>query len=212
MTTKLIIFDLDGTLLYTLEDLKNSVNYALKCCNLPTRTLEEVRNFVGNGIYKLIERAVGDKKEYFKECFKIFKEHYDINCNNNTRPYEDIIEVLEKLKKKNIYLAILSNKAQSAVKTLSDIYFKGLIDYVQGQNDNFKTKPDPKSTCFIIEKFNVKKEETIFIGDSEVDILTAKNAGIKCISVSWGYKSREFLAENNAEIIIDNPKEIFNFL
>lgn len=212
MRIRAVIFDLDGTLLYTLDDLKDSVNYALKQCNLKERTLDEIRTFVGNGIYKLIERAVGANKEQLEKCFEVFKYHYNKNCNNTTKPYKNVIETLKKLKEKDIKLAILSNKADFAVKNLTNIYFKNLIDISMGENKKYAKKPDSTACLYILEKFNVKKEEAIFVGDSEVDLQTAKNAGIRCLSASWGYKEKEFLAKSGANIIINSIEEILNFV
>ncbi len=212
MTIKGIIFDLDGTLLYTLEDLKNSVNYALKKCNLKEITLEQTRNFVGNGIGKLIERAIGANQEKYLECLKIFKQHYMKNSNITTKPYPMVIENLKRLKEKNIKLAILSNKIDSEVKKLSKLYFDNIFDISQGETLNFNKKPDPKSSEFIIKQFNIPKNEIVFIGDSEVDIQTAKNASIQCLSVLWGYKDKDFLIKNGADILFENFKDLTDYI
>ena len=211
MATKLIIFDLDGTLLYTLEDLKNSVNFALQSCNIEPITIEKVRQYVGNGIYKLIERATKNNRDKFEKCLAVFKKNYE-NSYKNTYPYGNIIETLKKLKKMNIKLAVLSNKADYMVKRLVEFYFNSLIDFSMGESKNFPIKPNPISCEFIINKFKVKKEETLFIGDSEVDIQTAKNVQIRSISVSWGYKNKDFLIKSGAKIIINNPEEILDNL
>jgi len=208
---KLIIFDLDGTLLYTLEDLKLSLNYALKKNNLKERTLNETKSFVGNGILKLIERAVDFNKEKIMPCYNDFIENYQ-NAYQNTYPYENIVETLKQIKKMGIITTILSNKADLAVQNLSNIFFKGLIDFSMGKRDEFQTKPDNKSTLFILNKFKIKKEEALFIGDSEVDIQTANNSGLTCLSVSWGYKDKDFLIKSGAKNIINSPLEILNFL
>ncbi len=212
MTIKGIIFDLDGTLLYTLEDLKNSVNYALKSCNLKEITLEQTRNFVGNGIGKLIERAIENNQKKYLECLEIFKQHYKENSNITTKPYPMVIENLKRLKEKNIKLAILSNKIDSEVKKLSKLYFDNIFDISQGETAKFDKKPDPKSSEFIIKQFNLKKEEVIFVGDSEVDIQTAKNASIECLSVTWGYKDKDFLIKNGAVHIYENFKDLTDYI
>ena len=212
MTIKGIIFDLDGTLLYTLEDLKNSVNYALNCCDLKQITLEQTRNFVGNGIGKLIERAIGIHQEKYLECLEIFKKHYAKNSNSTTKPYPLVLENLKRLKEKNIKLAILSNKIDSEVKKLSKLYFEGIFNISQGETGEFNKKPDPKSCEYIINQFNLTKDEVVFIGDSEVDIQTAKNASIKCLSVLWGYKDKDFLIKNGANITFDNFKNLTDYI
>lgn len=212
MKIKGIIFDLDGTLLYTIEDLKNSVNYALEHCNLEKRTLEEITNFVGNGIGKLIERAIGIHQEKYDQCLEIFKQHYAKNSNITTKPYPFVIENLKRLKEKNIKLAILSNKIDSEVKKLSKLYFGDIFDISQGETAKFNKKPDSKSSEFIIKQFNLSKDEVVFVGDSEVDIQTAKNTSIECLSVSWGYKDKDFLIKNGAKIIFENFKDLTDYI
>lgn len=212
MKTKGIIFDLDGTLLYTLEDLKDSTNYALKKLGLEPITIEKTRQFVGNGINNLLKRALGDNIEYLEPCFDIFMKHYKINCKNNTKPYDNITKILEKIKDEGIKLAILSNKVDNSVKELSCYYFKNIFDISMGESAVFPKKPDSKACNYIINEFNLKKDEVIFVGDSEVDIQTAANAGIECISVSWGYKTKEFLEKHNAKKIIDSPFELLDII
>lgn len=209
MNIKALVFDMDGTLLYTLEDLADSVNFALDKCGLNKRSLEEVEKFVGNGVYKLIERAVGENFEKINECFEIFKKHYSKNSTNKTRPYNGAIETLKKLKDRGLKLAVLSNKPDFEVKKLSKLFFEDIFDISMGETENFPKKPDSKSLLYIVKAFNVSTRETIFIGDSEVDIQTANNAGIDCYSVSWGYKTKEFLVQNKAKIIFDNFDDLY---
>lgn len=209
MNIKALVFDMDGTLLYTLEDLADSVNFALDKCGLNKRSLEEVEKFVGNGVYKLIERAVGENFEKINECFEIFKRHYSKNSTNKTRPYNGAIETLKKLKDRGLKLAVLSNKPDFEVKKLSKLFFEDIFDISMGETENFPKKPDSKSLLYIVKAFNVSTRETIFIGDSEVDIQTANNAGIDCYSVSWGYKTKEFLVQNKAKIIFDNFDDLY---
>ncbi len=209
MNIKALVFDMDGTLLYTLEDLADSVNFALDKCGLNKRSLEEIEKFVGNGVYKLIERAVGENFEKINECFEIFKKHYSKNSTNKTRPYNGAIETLKKLKDRGLKLAVLSNKPDFEVKKLSKLFFEDIFDISMGETENFPKKPDSKSLLYIVKAFNVSTRETIFIGDSEVDIQTANNAGIDCYSVSWGYKTKEFLVQNKAKIIFDNFDDLY---
>ncbi len=209
-----IIFDLDGTLLNSLEDLKVSVNYALYGFKYPKQTLEMVRNNVGNGVEKLIERSLPDGKNNpnFEVCLSIFKEHYAKHMDVNTKPYPHILETLATLKTKGYKLAVVSNKFDAAVKPLCKKYFKTLIDVAIGQEKDTKKKPAPDTVYIALDELNSTAEKSVFIGDSEVDIQTAKNAGMDCISVSWGYKTKDFLEENGASIIIDTPFELLNYL
>lgn len=199
---KCVIFDLDGTLLYTLEDLADSTNYALMKFNLPKRSLEEIRTFVGNGVAKLIERASGlnDNKKN-EEILAVFKNHYSKNQTNKTRPYKGVIKMLESLKQKGFKLAINSNKYDAAVKNLAEIYFKGLIDFSKGECANFPKKPSPKGALAIIDELNVNLSDTIYVGDSLVDIQTAKNADIPIISVLWGYCDKEIIEKENNDTV-----------
>lgn len=213
---KLLIFDLDGTLLNTLNDLTDSTNYALGVFNYPTRTIEEVRNFVGNGVAKLIERAIpeGKNNQNFEKCLEIFKENYAQNMNNKTTPYSGIIELLQTLKSKNYKIAVVSNKFDLAVKSLCQKYFPNLIDIAIGENEKegIKKKPAPDTVNQVLEIFKMSNTQAIYIGDSEVDIMTAQNAQMLCISVTWGFKDKDFLLKNNAKIIINSPDEIISLL
>lgn len=207
---KNIIFDLDGTLLYSLGDLHTSTNYALKACGYPQRTLEEVRQFVGNGVALLIRRAApqGISEEAFQECFNVFKEHYAVHCLDTTRPYEGIMPLLESLKARGIKTAIVSNKLQQAVSELNDRFFKGLIHVAIGETLDVERKPAPDMVLKAMAALHADKANTIYVGDSDVDILTAKNAGLPCISVLWGFRSRPFLLEHGASTLISSPSEI----
>ena len=207
---KLCIFDMDGTILDTLQDLYLSTNFALKKNSLPERKLEEVKNFVGNGIRKLIERAVPENsdKETINRVFNDFNDYYKIHCADNTKAYPDIKETLLKLKNEGILTAVLSNKADYAVKELSDRYFGGIFDISQGAKENIRIKPFPDAVFEIMEKLDIKKEETVYIGDSEVDMRTAHNAGIEAVGCSWGFRSFQTLFAENPSVIIDDPKYI----
>lgn len=214
MSINTVIFDLDGTLLYTLEDLADSTNYALKFFGYPERTIEEVKEFVGNGVSLLIERAIPDGKQNtnFENCLNMFKQHYSDNMYNKTKPYDGIIELLTSLKQQNYKIAVVSNKFDSAVKKLCEKYFFGLVDFAVGQRENISKKPSPDSVNEVISELNSDKENCIFVGDSEVDIQTAENAGIPCISVVWGYKSLDFLYKNGASMIVYSPEEILELI
>lgn len=214
MKTELIIFDLDGTILNTLEDLADSVNYALISNQFPTRTMEEVRSFVGNGIKKLIERAVpeGCKDTIVDKVFTDFKEHYEKHCADKTRPYDGISELLGELQNKKYHLAVVSNKADFAVQELCETYFSGKFEYVVGERKGIRRKPYPDSVLEVLDKLQINKENAVYVGDSEVDIQTAKNAGIKMICVEWGFRDRAYLMEQGAENFAASPIEICRFL
>lgn len=211
---KLVIFDLDGTLLDTLEDLYNSVNYALETNNLPKRSLDDVRNFVGNGIRLLIERSVPENTsvELTDKTFNCFKSYYGIHCNDKTNTYPGINNMLKELKKNNYKIAILSNKAQYAVTKLSKIYFDNIIDMAIGATENIPKKPAPDSLYICAEKLGVKLKNVTYIGDSDVDVKTALNANVNGIAVTWGFRSKEFLISSGAKILADNTDELLSLL
>ena len=214
MIYKTVIFDLDGTLLDTLQDLHNSVNAALTAYGLPCRSIDEVRKFIGNGIAKLIERAIGVKNyPDFEGVLSAFKTHYGAHCKEKTQPYNGILELLKTLQRAGIKTAVVSNKADFAVKLLAEEYFGGLLLDAVGENEAevVRKKPAPDSLFAVMEKLNAEKGNTVYVGDSEVDIQTAKNADIPCISVTWGFKDREFLLENGAKILVDTPSEILKY-
>lgn len=214
MKYKTLIFDLDGTLLNTLLDLASSVNYAMRECGFCERTTDEVRRFIGNGVEVLIRRAVpeGTSEEEYKKALDVFKTHYKQNSRNKTAPYDGICELLQKLKEDGYNLAIVSNKVDFAVKDLRDEFFNGLIDVAIGDSDATRTKPEPDMVYKAIEELGVDKESCIYIGDTDVDIETARNSGMDCISVSWGFRLRSELEECGATMIADCAEDILKFV
>ena len=206
------IFDLDGTILDTLQDLANSVNYALNQKGYPQRTVDEVRSFVGNGIPKLIERAVpeGTAETEIEETLMIFKEHYAVHLNDNTKPYDGIISLLENLKSKGISTAVVTNKAHFAAAELTKQFYSSLIDVTVGQKDGVPTKPDPTALNEALKTIGVKSENAVFVGDSDVDVFTAHNGNLKCIGVTWGNRDEDVLLTNGAEYIAHKPEDILN--
>ncbi len=209
-----VIFDLDGTLLNTLEDLTDAVNYALEKHGFTTHSLDDVRKYLGNGVKRLMELAVpgGLEAKAFEETFYDFKEYYKEHAAVKTRPYDDIMETLEELKKRGIKTAIVSNKMDSVVKDLTKIYFKDLIDVAVGESENIKRKPAPDTVLKAIEELGADIKTSVYVGDSEVDVLTAKNAGITCISVLWGFRDEQTLKDNGATFIIDQPLNLLKLL
>ncbi len=208
-----VIFDLDGTLLDTLDDLTASVNFALTSFALPTRTREEVRAFVGNGIAKLIARAIGYDHPRFEEIFQTFREHYGAHCKDKTKEYDGITPLLVALKAQGVQTAVVSNKADFAVKKLAADYFPTLLQEAVGENEaaGIAKKPAPDSLLAVMKNLSAEKKTTVYVGDSEVDIQTAKNAGVECISVLWGFKDEAFLKANGAKTLVSKPWEILEF-
>lgn len=209
-----VIFDLDGTLLNTLYDLADSVNWALEKYGQPTRSIEEVRAFVGNGLRNLMQRAVpnGEENPVFEDLFEFFREYYKSHCNIKTAPYEGIMELMKELKGRGIQMAIVSNKIDAGVKELNAIHFAEYVDVALGEREGIERKPAPDSVNEAIRLLGVNKENTVYVGDSDVDIQTAKNAEIRCVSVSWGFRDEAFLMEHGAGIMIDRPLELLEYL
>lgn len=209
-----IIFDLDGTLLNTLEGLKNSTNFALKKFNCPEITLEQTRSFVGNGVRKLIERAIpnGEQNPDFEKCLNTFKEHYSKTMYQKTVAYDGIEDMLTELKKRGVKTGVVSNKFDTAVKELCKNYFDGLIIVAIGESPNVRKKPAPDSVLKAMKILGAKPENTLYVGDSDVDIQTAKNTNLKSVGVTWGFRDRELLEEEGADFIINTPCELLELI
>lgn len=216
-----IIWDFDGTLMDSLTDLMNSTNYALSQFGMPTRSYDEVRQFVGNGVHKLIERAVGDNcsADDVERCFAVFKQHYMVHCKDNTKPYDGIIEVISQLHDKGCRQAIVSNKLQGGVTELHNEWFRGIIDVAIGETPGVQRKPAPdmvnKAIDGLKKMFSIDADAhitAVYIGDSDVDLATAHNAGLPCISVLWGFRSKEFLLSHGATIFAEKPQDILKVL
>lgn len=211
---KLAVFDMDGTILDTLEDLKDSTNFALEKCGYPTRSYDEVRRFVGNGIRKLIERAVpeGLTVEQIDRVHEVFTEHYKVHCADKTKAYDGIKPLLEKLRASGVKTAVVSNKADYGVQELCKEYFDGLFDYAVGEREGIRRKPAPDAVNEALRVLGIDKSEAVYIGDSDVDFETAKNAELPCISVLWGFRDEEFLREKGATLFVRDPAEIYDII
>lgn len=209
-TIDTIIFDLDGTLLNTLTDLTNSVNFALNKYQLPTYAEDAVRQMVGNGVTLLMERAIpgGHSFEKFDQCLNDFKEHYEIHKKDFTKPFPGILEFLAEASQQGYKLAVVSNKFDLAVKGLCEDFFAPYITTAIGESSQTAPKPAPDTVLKAMEELQVSPQQCVYVGDSDVDIATAKNAGIPCLSVSWGFRPRTFLEQHGAKVIADSVAEL----
>ena len=212
------IFDLDGTLLDTLGDLAASVNFALRAHGMPEHSHDDVRRFVGNGVRKLMERAIPDGagNPCFNETFATFRQHYMAHSLDTTRPYEGISETLETLKARGCHLAVVSNKMMAATQELCHHFFPDTIEVAIGEDEaaGIRRKPAPDTVFAALRQLNdislTSKSSAVYVGDSDVDILTARNAGIPCISVLWGFRDRDFLLSHGAQTFIAHPAELLS--
>lgn len=209
-----IIFDLDGTLLNTLDDLRDSLNAVFIKNGYEEKSLEEVRRFVGNGVRKLVRRALPMEcpEEEVDRILREFTEHYNRNMQNRTRPYDGIMELLLDLNRYGYKLAIVSNKFDSAVKELAITYFGDLIPVAIGESEGVKRKPAPDSVFQALKELGSDPAKALYIGDSETDVQTAKNAGLPIVGVTWGFRTRELLRSEGADFLIDTPKELLTLL
>ncbi|MBQ5496265.1 MAG: HAD-IIIA family hydrolase [Prevotella sp.] len=206
------VFDLDGTLLDTLGDLAASTNYALRTYGMPEHSLDDVRRFVGNGVRVLMERAVpqGADNPQFEAAFQTFREHYMQHSLDTTKPYDGIIETLEALKAEGCRLAVVSNKMMAATQELCRHFFRDTIEVAIGEHEaqGILKKPAPDTVNEAFRQLGVGKERAVYVGDSDVDILTARHSGLPCISVLWGFRDRDFLIQHGAETFISAPSEL----
>lgn len=207
---KLAIFDMDGTCVNTLDDITKSVNFALESHDLPARTFEEIRQIVGNGVKNLIETACPENtsKDVIEQVLSTYLEYYAVHCNDNARPYDGILEMFDALHNNNIIYAIVSNKEDSEVQQIASKLFGESCDFVLGQREEIPRKPAPDMVQFVMKSLGATKDDTIYIGDSEVDIKTAANAELPCVCVSWGYRSIEKLKGAGASTIVNNTDEL----
>lgn len=209
-----VIFDLDGTLLNTLQDLTDSVNFALALYGLPCREMAEVRSFVGNGVARLMELSIphGFNNPQYEKCLADFRNHYLGNMQNKTDAYKGIMELLGQLSKEDYKIAIVSNKFDKAVKELNQVYFGEYIKVAIGESENVSKKPAPDTVFKALEELGSTADKAVYVGDSEVDVKTAKNSGIMCVGVTWGFRDRAVLEHNGADYIIDRPQDLLKII
>lgn len=210
MKYELAIFDLDGTILNTLDDLADSLNHVLSQHGFPQHTADEVRMMVGNGILNLIKRALPNNTEQatVEAVYADFNAYYKLHSADKTKPYNGITDMLEQLKANGVKLAVVSNKADYAVQDLCKKYFGGIFDAVAGEKTGVPKKPAPDSVNSILSKLGTERKKSVYIGDSDVDLQTAANAEMDCIAVNWGFRDEKLLRENGAEVIVSSPNEI----
>lgn len=209
-----IIFDLDGTLLNTLGDLREAANAALRLRGLPPRSLEEIQRFIGNGVRNLMRRCLpeGASDAEIDAALADFKQYYGAHLYDSTVPYDGIPELLCALRKRGVKVGVLSNKLDTATQALIQHYFPGQADVVFGEHSGVPRKPDPTSCHMVMEQLGVQPEDVLYVGDSGVDMQTARNAGLTAIGVTWGFRSRDVLLENGAHALVDRPEQILQML
>ena len=212
---KLVVFDLDGTLADTIEDLKNSVNDALEKNSLPIHSSEEYKTFVGNGADKMVELASGYEKgtKVFENIKSGFESYYAEHTCDCTKPYDGMAELLETLHELNIKTAVLSNKPTVYVpKVVEKLYPEHKFEFMLGQSEEFPRKPNPSALLFMMNELGIEKCETLYVGDSNVDVITAHNGGVKVCGVSWGFRPVSELKETGADIVVDNAEELLEVI
>ena len=204
------IFDLDGTLLDTLTDLAASCNYALQQHGMAQRTIDEVRMFVGNGVKKLMERAIPDglANPQFDEVYQCFRQHYLKHGLEHTAPYPGVLPMLAELKRRNKRIAVVSNKFYRATEELCKHFFDQYVEVAIGEREGIKKKPAPDTVQEALAQLGVTGDNAVYIGDSDVDIATANNCQLPCISVLWGFRDKDFLLRSGATTLINTPEEL----
>ncbi|AUD65221.1 hypothetical protein BK011_05810 [Tenericutes bacterium MZ-XQ] len=209
-----IIFDMDGTILNTIDDVVVSVNYAMRNFNLPEKTIQEVKDGIGRGAINLIEDVVPKEttQEDILKIYEVYQTYYDKHNNDLTAPYDGILELLSTLKEQGYKLAVVSNKYRYLVEALNHDIFKDYFDISMGEMEGIPIKPAPDMIYIALKEMNLSKDEVIFIGDSDVDMMTANHAQIKSIGVTWGYRSKEVLKKHQASYIVDQPIDILNII
>lgn len=208
------IFDMDGTILETLEDMCASVNVTMDHVGYPRRTMDEVRRFVGNGAAKLIERCMpaGAEDPRYPAALEFYRAYYDAHAQIKTGPYPGIPELLNQLSREGVRLAVVSNKPDEAVRALTERYFPGVFPVAIGNRDGWATKPAPDSVYEAMRLLGARRESTVYVGDSDVDVDTARNAGLDSIIVTWGFRDEDFLRAHGAQHLAHNADELYEML
>lgn len=214
MKYKAVLFDMDGTVLNTLGDLAAAVNHTLREFSMPERSIAEVAAALGNGAAYLIAHTVpdGTPKELTDKVLAAYAPYYDAHCDILTAPYDGIVPLMQKLRERGVKLAVISNKQDTAVKPLAEKYFPGLLEIAVGESAEVRRKPNPDAVLAALRHIGVEREDAIYVGDTEVDLQTARNAGMECASVDWGFRTREQLVEIGAEHIFDTVQELEEYL
>ena len=214
MRYKAVIFDMDGTILDTLDDLAGSVNHSLALFGYPPRTRDEIRSFLGNGMIRLIHLSVpeGISSQQEEAVLNEHKAYYPLHSCDMTKPYDGIVDLLKELKRRGIKTAVVSNKSDANVKALVNRFFDGLFDVSIGSMEGVARKPAPDMVNMALDRLGVSKDDAIYIGDSEVDLNTARNSHLDMITVTWGFRDREYLIENGASVFADTPMQILDLL
>lgn len=210
----LIVFDMDGTILDTLEDLTDSMNAVLQMYHYEARSIDEIRSFVGNGLYNLVRLALpeGKRKEHIQEVLSTMKEYYGKHNDIKTKPYDGILDLIRRLRTAGYQTAVVSNKIDSGVQALCEVYYKGLFDVAIGEKDGIARKPAPDMVYAALDALGVDKTKAVYVGDSEVDLATAANAGLDMIAVGWGFRGEKFLKEQGAVKVYATPEEVGEYL
>ena len=214
MKYKAVLFDMDGTVLNTLGDLAAAVNHTLREFSMPERSIAEVAAALGNGAAYLIAHTVpdGTPKELTDKVLAAYAPYYDAHCDILTAPYDGIVPLMQKLRERGVKLAVISNKQDTAVKPLAEKYFPGLLEIAVGESAEVRRKPNPDAVLAALRHIGVEREDAIYVGDTEVDLQTARNAGMECASVDWGFRTREQLVEIGAEHIFDTVQALEEYL
>ena len=214
MRYKAVLFDMDGTVLDTLSDLTDAVNHTLRLFNMPERTKAECASMLGNGAAYLISHAVpeGTPDSKVKEVLEVYAPYYDSHCRIKTAPYDGIVALMQKLRAQGCRLAVISNKQDSAVKPLAQSYFPGLLEIAVGESATVRRKPNPDAVLSALRQLGVEREDAVYVGDTEVDVATARNAGLDIAAVTWGFRTHAQVAETGAENVFDTVEELEKFL
>lgn len=209
---KTIIFDMDGTVLNTLDDLTLSMNFVMTEFGFPTHSVEEYRSAFGNGVRYALEKTAphGTPSDVIDKMVPIFKKHYDAHCLDNTRPYDGVISLMKQLKERGFRMAIVSNKIDSAVKELNEKFFSDVVDIAIGERAGIKRKPAPDMVFLALDELGASADDAVYVGDSEVDLKTAQNSSLPCVSVLWGFRDRDFLKETGGETFAVSPHDLLN--